>query len=502
MGISTSGINKLLEDPAVQEAIKKVSPTADDPIAGEATTGVPTTTDSDTTEPAIGADPAVLDRIKEQAGVVPGVDPTLPAGTKITAKKLTESPDEIIADQTQLEDIDVTASKAPTDELEVTAPTKPTYKGVTTATTQPGVTAIGPAEAAYGELSPEAVIGEIKGEVSAESIATAATADLDEKATMTYQLGELYKSLEAGKPLPAWAAPAARAANAVMLQRGLGSSSMAAAASVQALMESATPIAAADAQKYATIQLQNLNNEQQTALQNAATYAAMDRANLDVRLQAAVTNARSFLSIDTQNLTNEQASNTLTYNAKLQSVFTDAAAENATAQFNAKSQVQVDQFFAELGSQVEAANKNRVAAQEQFNVDQANAMSQFVEQANNQRQQFNINMQAQIDQSNALWRREINTVNTAVDNEVNRINAQNLLGLTTSAQNALWQKYRDEATWVFQMAENEAQRIHQFGIAAMEADANADMYDQETQNKFAQMLGGQALKSIFEYFTD
>jgi hypothetical protein len=267
-------------------------------------------------------------------------------------------------------------------------------------------------------------------------------------------------------------------------------------------MESATPIAAADAQRYATIQIQNLNNEQQVGLQNAATYAAMDRANLDARMQAAVTNSRNFLAIETQNLTNEQAANTLTYNARTQALFTDAAAENATAQFNAKNQVQVDQFFAELGAQVDAANKNRVAAQEQFNVDQENAMRQFVEQANNQRQQFNINMQAQIDQSNALWRREINTINTATHNEVNRINAQNLLGLTTSSQNALWQKYRDEATWVFQMAENEAQRIHQLGIASMEADANADMYDKQTSTEFAQMLGGQALKSIFDYFTD
>lgn len=446
-------------------------------------------------------DPEIVKTLEEQAGVTKKA-PTLPKGTEIKTEDLKIKSGELLKGQKQLEDIDVTAAKAPTKDLEVAIPETPKYEDVTTAVTAPGVEELGPAEAAYGEVSPEAIIGDIKGEVSAESIATAATEDLDEKATMTYQLGELYKSLEAGKPLPAWAAPAARAANAVMLQRGLGASSMAAAASVQALMESATPIAAADAQKYATIQLQNLNNEQQVALQNAATYAAMDRANLDARMTAAVNNARAFLAIDTQNLTNEQASNTLTYNAKLQSLFTDAAAENATAQFNAKNQAQVDQFFAELGAQVSAANKNRVAAQEQFNVDQENAMSQFVEQANNQRQQFNINMQAQIDQSNALWRREINTVNTATDNEVNRINAQNLLGLTTASQNALWQKYRDEATWVFQMAENEAQRIHQFGIAAMEADANADMYDQETMNKFAQMLGGQALKSIFNYFTD
>ena len=51
---------------------------------------------------------------------------------------------------------------------------------------------------------------------------------------------------------------------------------MAAAAITTALMESGVQIAAQDANKYAAIQLQNLNNKQQSALQNAATFAAMD----------------------------------------------------------------------------------------------------------------------------------------------------------------------------------------------------------------------------------
>ena len=36
--------------------------------------------------------------------------------------------------------------------------------------------------------------------------------------------------------------------------------------------------------------------------------------------------------------------------------------ENARQQFNAKNQMQVDNFFAELEAQVETANKNRVSA--------------------------------------------------------------------------------------------------------------------------------------------
>ena len=81
---------------------------------------------------------------------------------------------------------------------------------------------------------------------------------------------------------PAWAAGALRKVNEVMNARGLGASSMAAAAMTQALMESGVQIAQQDANKYAAIQLQNLNNQQQTALANAATFAAMDKANLKI----------------------------------------------------------------------------------------------------------------------------------------------------------------------------------------------------------------------------
>ena len=47
----------------------------------------------------------------------------------------------------------------------------------------------------------------------------------------------------------------------LMQARGLGGSSMAAAAMTQAVMESGVVIASDDAKKYATIQLANLSNE-------------------------------------------------------------------------------------------------------------------------------------------------------------------------------------------------------------------------------------------------
>ena len=244
----------------------------------------------------------------------------------------------------------------------------------------------------------------------------------------------------------------------------------------QALMESSVQIAAKDADKYAAIQLKNLDNEQRTVLQNAAVVASMDKANLNARLKAEVTNAQAFLSIDLKNLDNEQKSATLTYQGLLKGLFTDAAEENARQQFNAKNELQVEEFFAELGAQIDTANANRVASMEQFNVSEANSMTQFNETLNDSRNKFNANMQFAVDQSNATWRREVNTSNTALDNETNRINVQNEYNAVQNALNNLWQAYRDEAAWNFQNSENELSRQHDLGTLAMQFANSNELY--------------------------
>lgn len=69
----------------------------------------------------------------------------------------------------------------------------------------------------------------------------------------------------------------------------------------------------------------------------------------------------------------------LQYQSQVQSLFTDAAAENARLQFNAKSQTQIDQFYDQLGATVTKANLDRETATKQFNVDQANSMTKYLE---------------------------------------------------------------------------------------------------------------------------
>ena len=352
---------------------------------------------------------------------------------------------------------------------------------------------IGEVKQVTGEVSDKAVIDAAQGSLSEGALATAATEELDAKATVKYQMAELFKGIEEGTDLPPWASPAVRKVSAIMAQRGLGSSSMAASAITQAVYEAGIPIAVQDANKYGAIQLQNLNNRQQAALQNATATASMDMANLNNRQAAAVNNAKTFLAMDMQNLTNAQQKATIDFQTTTSSLFTDAASDNAAKQFNAKTQNEIDQFFAELGSQVETTALNRNVALEQYNISQAQAVDQFNAQMTSQRETFNSNARRQIDASNAVWRRTINTANTATQNEENRTNLQTLLNISQLAQNNLWQLYRDQAAWNMQTSENNIDRAHNAAMQAAAISERSDLYD----DKFDDFLIIKTIENIF-----
>ena len=253
-------------------------------------------------------------------------------------------------------------------------------------------------------------------------------------------------------------------------------------------------VALENARLMQNMSLANLNNEQQSALQNAATLANMDVRNLDARLTAAVQNAKSFLDLDMANLTNDQQAKTLTYQSKIQSLLSDAAGQNAASQFNAKAQDQVDQFYKTLSTSIQTANANRVSAQEQFNVDQANSVRKFNTEMENERDKFDSEMNLLIDQSNVVWRRGINTTTNAEQNRVNQVNAQNLLDLATSAQNQLWNRYRDEAAWFVNITEA---RAPQAALPAQQNNFSWDTYEKQSKDSMWLAIGGAIIDGIF-----
>ena len=386
----------------------------------------------------------------------------------------------------------------------------------------------------------------------------AAEATPSEKATVQGQLASLTSNFDATNP-PAWAAGALRGVQAMMAQRGMGASSIAGQAMVQAALESALPIASADAQTQASFEAQNLSNrqaramlaaeqratfmgmefdqafqarvqnaariadvanmnftaEQQIALENsraantmnlanlsnrqakvmahASALANLDMANLSNQQQSAVMNAQNFMQRDMANLSNQQQTELFTSQQRIQSIFTDQAAINAAEQFNATSENQTKQFFAQLDTQISQFNAAQANAQEQFNAGEANAIEKFNTEVQNQRDQFNANNRLVIDQANAQWRRQIATADTAAINRANEINAQNLLGISNTAYNNLWQYYSDAMQYAWTSAENERDRVVKLAEAHLVADSSYDIQklknDHSSATSFGKLIG-------------
>ena len=408
--------------------------------------------------------------------------PQIPNVPSLQTTPLTPTADQTIAETglTAPERPDVDATQISETGLTPSVPDRFTAPQVTTAT----VTDTGQAQAAT-QAAPTFQIGDIQEQLLPSELATAATETLDPQATVQFQLEQITNTIQEGQPLPPWAAPAARNADAFALQRGLGSSSMAVAARTQALLEAGVKIAATDAASYGRIQIQNLNNKQQAALQNANNLANMRTQNLNARMTAAVNNARNFLSIDTQNLNNQQASNTLSYNAFTNSLFRNQAAENVTRQTNAKSTQEVEKLFTILEANTETANANRLQAVRQFNAGQKDVMAQFNQNQAFARDTFNTQMLSSIRAANANWFRSIATIDNSNQMLANSFAAQSVLGLLDKEYNNLWQRRRDDAFFVFESAERQLDRQAQTAaLAQQESIARSAQSSNRSNNIF------------------
>jgi len=214
-----------------------------------------------------------------------------------------------------------------------------------------------------------------------------------------------------------------------------------------------------------TIGLAELNAEQATTLQNAASIASMDMTNLTNRQQAAVVNAQAFLQMDITNLSNQQQTAICKAQAVQQSLLTDAAAENAAAQFNASSENQTNQFMANLKSDILKFNANQANAIAQYNAGAENAGSQFNTSIQNQREQFNAGNKLVIAQANAQWKQNVETLNTASQNGSNSALAAVVNQYTQGAIDAVWQRERDLMDFAFKGMETAKERGLQLLLA-------------------------------------
>ena len=377
----------------------------------------------------------------------------------------------------------------------------------------------------------------------------AATATPTSQATVAGQLAMLTSNFDANNP-PAWAAGAIRGVQAVMQQRGLGASSIAGQALVQAAMESALPVAQADASVFAQFENQNLSNRQQRAMLAAQQRAQFIGIEFDQDFQARVQNAAKVSDIANQNFTAEQqialensrVTNTMNLNnlsnrqalvlaeasalANMDSSNLNnrqqAAVQNAqnflqqdmanltnlqqTELFKAQQRTQAlftDQAATNAANQFNATSQNQVdqffsnLAQQasQFNATQANAQAQFNAGQVNTVERFNAEINNQRDQFNAQNQLAIAQNNavwrreiaTADTVAINRANA--VLDISKEAYDNLWSHYSDTMEWAWTSADNQLDRINELAKAEISADVRREVQAMESSSAAGTAVG-------------
>ena len=369
------------------------------------------------------------------------------------------------------------------------------------------------------------------------------------------ELSTLMSQFDDGKT-PAWAAGSMRKAMQTLAARGLGASSLAGQAVIQAAMESALPIAQIDAsnkqqvalanaqqrakflqiefdqafqtkvmnaakvseianmnftaqQQVAlenarmaqTVDLNNLSNRQALVMAEAAQLSQLEMAGLSNLQQAQIANAQNFLQMDLTNLNNEQQTELFKAQQNAQTLLTDTASQNATEQFNASSANQSAQFDANLASQVSQFNTAQYNAMSQFNVNEENALNKFNAEIQNQRDFFNANNSLVVAQANAKWRQDTTTVNTATQNQANFEFAKQINGLSNKAIDQIWQRERDLMQFAVAQSESALERSTRLLLADKKLDSvrmQLDTAEDAARTSFfGRMLFGSAGLSIF-----
>jgi len=316
----------------------------------------------------------------------------------------------------------------------------------------------------------------INGAADAQTAATfteqvqAATATPSTQATVQGQLASLTANFDAANP-PAWAAGAMRNATAQMAARGLGASSLAGQAIVQATLESALPIAQADAATVAQFEAQNLSNRQQRAMlsaqqraqfigqefdqafqsrvQNSARIGDIANMNFTAEQQVQLENSRAANTMNLNNLSNSQAMvmaeasalaqmDASNLNNRQQAAVNNAQAFLQTDMANLSNQQQTELFKAQQRTQSMFTDQAATNASRQFNATSQNQVDQFFANLAQQTSQFNATQQNAQAQFNAGQANTVERFNAEMNNQRDQFNAQNQIVIAQS--NAQWRR--------------------------------------------------------------
>jgi len=301
----------------------------------------------------------------------------------------------------------------------------------------------------------------------------AATATPSSQATVQGQLEGLMQQFEGGNT-PSWAAGSMRAAMATMAARGIGASSMAGQAVIQAAMESALPIAQVDAQTQAQFESQNLSNRQaramlsaqqratflgqefnqefQARVQNSARIGDIANMNFTAEQNIAMENARATNTMDLNNLSNSQAMvmaeaaalsnlDMANLNNRQQAAVQNAQAFLGMDMANLNNDQQTSMFKTQQNVQALFTDQAAENASKQFNASSENQTNQFFENLRGQTSQFNASQQNAMDQFNVNSVNALREFNSEIQQQRDMFNAQN--GLVIAQSNAQWRQNLD-----------------------------------------------------------
>jgi hypothetical protein len=330
---------------------------------------------------------------------------------------------------------------------------------------------------------------------------------LPQEALVSNQLDTLLSGIEEGE-IPTWARPAVSQVEQMLAQRGMSASTVGRDSLFNAIIQSAMPMAQANAQaiqasvgQQRAIEAQeaeaNAARGQQTALANAQNVFQMDmaqfssdqqialsnskflqtvgitdatmdqqaiiqdaalmsQANLaeaDFNQRTQIQNAQAFLQMDLTNLSNQQQANVLKAQQNQQRVLSNQAAQNAAAQFNAASENQTNQFMSNLQAQMNQYNASQMNAMSQFNATQANAAAARDAQRQADLNKFNAQLVTQVDQFNSQQ-----------DFARNQWNAQNAAAV--EASNVQWRRQANTINTAAQNQINMQNAQNAYGLSA------------------------------------
>ena len=334
---------------------------------------------------------------------------------------------------------------------------------------------------------------------------------LPEEALVSNQIDTLLKGIEEGE-IPTWARPAVASVEAVLAKRGMSASTVGRDALLNAIIQSAMPIAQSNAQAIQasvgqqkgieaqeaeanaargqqtaltnasnvfqmnmaqfssdqqvalsnskflqTVGLTNASMEQQGIMQDTAIKAQMNLADADFYQKTQIQNAQSFLQMDLTNLNNTQQANVLKSQQTQQRMLSNQSAKNVAAQFNATSENQTQQFMESLNAQISQFNTTQTNATAQFNTTQTNAAEARDTQRTADLNKYNSQLTTQVDQFNAnqdFARNQWNAQNTAAVEQSNTQWRRQTNVANTAAQNAVTMQNAQNAFAMSQTAQS------------------------------------------------